>query len=193
MLRYTAFGLGISSALALPEISIASGGENRIRSGGEDVIIRRGSVSSDESDPQAVPVLFAARGEDAYIRWSGIGDVLVQGGREIIVDAVPDAQEGMVRLLILGAAMALLLHQRGLFVLHASAVALPDGACLFLGEKGQGKSTLAAALCGRGHRLISADLAAFPLTGAAGLDPGRAFPAVFRAGGPRAGLPLPAP
>ena len=56
--------------------------------------------------------------------------------------------------------MAVLLHQRGLLVLHASAVAVSGKAALFLGNKGWGKSTMAAALVMRGHSVISDDVVA---------------------------------
>jgi hypothetical protein len=39
--------------------------------------------------------------------------VALLGGREIILDLVPGAEEQDIRLIILGPAMALLLHQRG--------------------------------------------------------------------------------
>jgi hypothetical protein len=54
--------------------------------------------------------------------------------------------------------LAILLHQRGELVLHGSAVTCGGGAIAFLGVKGRGKSTLAAALYARGHRLVSDDV-----------------------------------
>ena len=69
-------------------------------------------------------------------------------------------EDGALRLPLLGAVLATLLHQRGLFVLHASAVEIAGDATIFLGAKGQGKSTLAAALYGRGHSLLADDIVA---------------------------------
>jgi hypothetical protein len=62
--------------------------------------------------------------------------------------------------------MAMLLHQRGFCVLHASVVEISGRAIAFLGPVGAGKSSIAAALQERGHALVSDDNAAVQLTGA---------------------------
>ena len=54
-------------------------------------------------------------------------------------------------------------------VLHASAVATPDGAIVFAGAPGQGKSTLATALALRGFPLVSDDFLVIDQSGAAPL------------------------
>jgi len=53
--------------------------------------------------------------------------------------------------------MGALLHQRGLLLLHGSSVAIDGSAVIFLGHKGQGKSTIASKLYSRGHHFISDD------------------------------------
>ncbi len=91
-------------------------------------------------------------------------------GRDLVIEPAPGAEESELRLIMLGPALAVLLHQRGLLVLHASAAALTsDGshrAVAFMGDKGAGKSTTAAAMCARGHGLIADDLVAVDLSGA---------------------------
>jgi hypothetical protein len=74
---------------------------------------------------------------------------------------------------MLGPVMGLLLHQRGRFLLHASAVSLNGIAVAFLGGHASGKSTLAAALHRRGARLVADDLTAVEVEG--GVP--RAYPA----------------
>jgi hypothetical protein len=64
-----------------------------------------------------------------------------------------------------GVACAVLLSSAGMPLLHGAAVALDGGAIGILGESGQGKSTLAAALLGAGGRLLSEDLLAFTRRG----------------------------
>jgi hypothetical protein len=95
-----------------------------------------------------------------YLFWQGVGTFLIQEGKSIIVDTVPGTDEDLLRLLILGAAMGTILHQRGFLVLHASAVDVNGQAIVFIGNKGEGKSTLAATLHRRGHDLIADDVVA---------------------------------
>jgi hypothetical protein len=56
--------------------------------------------------------------------------------------------------------MGALLHQRGVWPLHGSAVAFRQRAVLFVGAKGSGKSTLAGAFHQRGFQVLSDDVCA---------------------------------
>jgi hypothetical protein len=56
-----------------------------------------------------------------------------------------------------------LLHQRQLVVLHASAVGIDGQALVFAGWKGQGKSTTAAGLHQRDHVLLADDIVAIEM------------------------------
>jgi len=64
--------------------------------------------------------------------------------------------------------LAALLRHRGLLVLHANAVAAPDGVIVIGGESGVGKSTTLAALLERGCRMLSDDVTALRRGGASG-------------------------
>jgi hypothetical protein len=68
-----------------------------------------------------------------------------------------------------GPVLGFLLRARGQLALHASGVRVGDGAVLIAGQAGTGKSTTAAALATRGHSVISDDLTALTLDGAATL------------------------
>ncbi|TGV75989.1 serine kinase, partial [Mesorhizobium sp. M2D.F.Ca.ET.145.01.1.1] len=59
--------------------------------------------------------------------------------------------------------LARLLHQRGLLVLHASAIAVTGRGAIFMGDKGAGKSTTASALIRAGHDLLTDDVVALDL------------------------------
>jgi hypothetical protein len=89
----------------------------------------------------------------------------------------------------LGSALGILLHQRGLLVLHSSALAVAGGAVCFLGAAGSGKSTLAAGLNARGIELVADDLVPveFDAAGSARTRPGfpqlKLYPASARAVG----------
>lgn len=148
--RYQLFGLTFESELELPELPVG--------------------------DPQATPDVTTSRGQLAEDlprnagrhRISGGDDLLnvvdiaryrCRGGREMLVDAHPGVPERNVRLYLLGSAMGLLLHQRGLFPLHANAIEVNGRAHLFAGPSGVGKSTLAAWFHDHGYRVIGDDVA----------------------------------
>lgn len=151
MYRYTAYGLDICSSFALPELGAGNG---RM-----DVVIRPGGL---EHGPPADSLEYSFREADGGVRlsWKGVGAFLVRDGREIIVDAVPDIEGPLLRLFLLGPVMGVVLHQRGLPVFHASAVEIDGNAVAFLGGKGWGKSTMAAALHAQGHQVIADDVVA---------------------------------
>ena len=87
------------------------------------------------------------------------GDYRVCGGREIIVAPAPTAGKREVRLFLLGSAWGALSYQRGILALHASAVYSNNGAVIFCGHTGSGKSTVAAWLIDRGgYRFTGDDL-----------------------------------
>ena len=62
---------------------------------------------------------------------------------------------------LFGLVLAFVLQKRGIFSLHASAVALNRRAICFLGKNGYGKSTLAYFFLQKGHALVTDDLLAF--------------------------------
>lgn len=97
-------------------------------------------------------------GEDALLTVVGTARYLVRGGREIIVDPVPGASERNVRLFLLGSALGILCHQRGLLPLHANAIVANGGAYAFAGASGAGKSTLAAHFSRSGYDVLCDDV-----------------------------------
>jgi hypothetical protein len=84
----------------------------------------------------------------------------MRGGKEILIQAVADAEEAVLKAGVLGPGLATILQQRGHLVLHSSSVAIGGKAAAFVGWKGQGKSTTAAALFARGCPLLTDDLLA---------------------------------
>jgi hypothetical protein len=112
------------------------------------------------SPSAAIEEFFAVHPEEVYLFWKDAGKFLVRRGCEIVVEPAPAAVDQVLRLFILGPALALLLHQRGRLVLHASSVVVAGGVVAFLGESGWGKSTMAAALHSRGHSLVADDVTA---------------------------------
>jgi hypothetical protein len=155
MFSYITYGLRVNSELPLPELLPSEGTA--------DAIISLGSLNPPSLEATSTNCYCHISAEAAYLFWEEAGTFLVRGGREIIVDPIPGVEERVLRLYILGAALGLLLHQRGLLVLHASTVALDGSAIAFVGERGWGKSTTAGALHVRGHRIIADDITAVDL------------------------------
>jgi hypothetical protein len=172
---YRAYGLGIRSAMALPELPAAGGCA--------DVAVRRASLSDRACASEA-------NDDQIWLRWPAVGTFVVRGGTEIVVDPAPDVPARVLRLHLLGPVLGALLRQRGLLVLHASAVRVGGEAVVFLGWQGWGKSTTAAALHARGHPVVADDISAVALTpdGAvlvAGIPRLKLWPEVGRALGER--------
>jgi hypothetical protein len=82
------------------------------------------------------------------------------GGTAITIDPVPGSTEAAVRLYLLGSALGAIVHQRGLFPLHANAIVLHGRAIAVAGAPGVGKSTLAAWFYDHGDTLLSDDVCA---------------------------------
>jgi hypothetical protein len=153
MPAYVVYGIRLDSALALPELA-GSGGEAT----GVPAVVRRARIEGRPGDVRPVGARFAPPGGGIGFYWPRIGALVVREGMEILVDPDPGADEAALRPLLLGPAMAVLLHQRGRLILHASAVRMPGGAVAFAGDSGGGKSTTAAALHARGLDLVTDDL-----------------------------------
>ena len=158
MTLYGAYGLRLASAIDLPELPPAS-------SGVVDVTIER----------RALPPLAEAGGDAmrfggdaAHFEWRAVGRFAVSRDA-VLVDPHPGVGDDLVAFPLLGPVLATLLHLRGLFVLHAGAVAIDGRATVLMGAKGAGKSTTATALAGAGHRLLADDIVA--IEGATSGDP----------------------
>lgn len=155
---YAAYGLKIFSELPLPELVSAP---QLFSPDAADVVIRLGSVDRAVfEDDAANTYRFRVTPDDAAFYWQTLGAMRVHEGREIIVEPEAGVEERLLRLPILGSVFAILLQQRGFLVLHASTIAIEGQAVAFLGWKGRGKSTMAATLHARGHRLLSDDVVA---------------------------------
>ena len=152
MARSNVHGLTIESELDLPGISCTDSPQ---------ALMRYGKVERPPIVPGADRGHGISKGR-LTLYWRGIGTFLVQSGSEIVVDPDPHAEESLVSLFAMGPVLSALLHQRGFLVLHASVVSIRNAAIGFLGDKGWGKSTTAAALNARGHALVADDVLVVP-------------------------------
>jgi hypothetical protein len=99
-----------------------------------------------------------------YLSWQAVGAFMISNANRIDVDPAPGIDDPLLAFPLLGPVMALALHQRGLLVLHASAMAVGDKGVIFMGDKGAGKSTAAGAMIRAGHRLLTDDVVALDLS-----------------------------
>ena len=160
MFTYLAYGLGIHSDLELPELTRGPAPA--------DIVVRRGASPDERGRHASSDMLLRATTDEASLYWPDVGTFVLRHGREITLDPRADASSTLIRLYLLGPVLGLLLHQRGLFVLHASAVALDGGVVAFLGHSGRGKSTTAAILHARGGAVVADDAVAVDLAAPGG-------------------------
>lgn len=159
--RYRAFGLEIASEIVLAELEASASGAG---DGDADVTIRLLPARVPDL-PAGQQVAFVHAAEEHTLTWLAVGRFRIIGTSEVEVEPAPGVEPGLMALPLLGPVMALLLHARGLLVLHASAVDLGAGAVVFLGDKTAGKSTTASAFVAAGHRLLTDDIVAIDLSG----------------------------
>lgn len=153
------YGLRVRSSLDLPDWpTIAQVGE-------ADVTITQEPLAG----PQAEGAAYSARSiiENGNLRLAvrGVARYWATAGSAIRVDPEPDAKPEDVQLYLTGAVLGAILHQRGLFPLHASCVSLNGRGVALAGPSGAGKSTLVAALVRHGATFVSDDLCVLEPTG----------------------------
>jgi hypothetical protein len=135
---YRAYGLTISSDLPLPELLPGAGAP--------DVRVRMAEPR------QMLPAAGALISpNEVTLAWTEPGTFIVRGANEVIIHPQAPVDEPMIRLALLGPVLACLLQRRGYLVLHSSAAVVANGAVAFMGESGEGKSTMAAAMHAAGY------------------------------------------
>lgn len=155
MYTYRAYDLNFGLEFPCPELLPTEGQP--------DVVVRYGDVPAALENPQAQGVLYAAKSDQFLLKLDNIADYLVENGNEIVIAPQPQATEDEVRLFLLGSCLGALLHQRGILAMHASAIAVKQGAVLFVGPSGHGKSTVLGSLLRRGYPMIADDVAGIVL------------------------------
>ena len=148
---YFAYGLHVRSPVLLPFASLCM----RSPAASVDVTVRFGAVPAalhSIDRREGFPEWEAAPG--VFLYRSGVAHYLVTEGREILVQPLGRDDCEIDRALA-GVVWWALLLQRGIVPLHGSAVAFEEGAGLFLGRSGIGKSSLLGALLRRGHAMLA--------------------------------------
>ena len=159
--RYRAFGLAIASDMALPELVPDSTPEpDGTLPAPADLVIRVVHTGRAFPDPDT-PGTFRFGDTHSFLLYPQIGAFRIAAPGLIEVEPRPGVDPALVCFPLLGPVIALLLQARGAFLLHGSALAAQDGtAFAFLGDKGAGKSTTAAAFLRAGYPLLTDDIIA---------------------------------
>ncbi|TGT73339.1 MULTISPECIES: serine kinase [unclassified Mesorhizobium] len=157
---YKAYGLVIGSEVALPELEPTAPAT-------PDLEIAVGPIDF-PGQPSQNATAFRFEPTRQYLSWQAVGTFMISSANRINVDPAPGVDDPLLAFPLLGPVMALALHQRGLLVLHASAIEVDGKSVIFKGDKGAGKSTTAGAMIRAGHRLLTDDVVALDLS-----DPGR--------------------
>ena len=125
---YRAFNLHFSADINIPEFQA----ETKEKS---DVVICA-SIIPGEVQPSSQQLLLDI---------NPIARFLIKNGDTIHYQCYSGAHADELHLFLLGSCMGAFLQQRGLIVLHGTAISLDGETCtLFVGHSGAGKSTLAA-------------------------------------------------
>jgi hypothetical protein len=176
MFFYEAYGLNIRSDFSLPELLLAGGKKN--------IYIQKGKVKPPKLETtsiqrQGLEALFGGTTQEAYLHWQGIATLLAKDGTTLIVDPdSDDIEPQLLNLYILSEALGIILYQRGLFLLHASAIKIGRQVVIFAGTPGAGKSTTAAAFARCGYTVLADDMVAMSLDSAGKVMVYPAFPQI---------------
>jgi hypothetical protein len=145
---YAIFGLEVASELPLPELrAVAASSKD------PHILISVGEIANAERAPGLYKTA-----EGALLVVDKVARFAVRDGRHIVVEPHPGTPLANVRLFLLGSAMGMLIHQRGLLPLHGNAIEINGSAFAFVGHSGTGKSTLATWFHDQGFRILSDDV-----------------------------------
>jgi hypothetical protein len=150
---YRIGGLVVSSQLDLPgAIEVPANDDN------VDVTVRFEPVPEALGDGIVGGPNWYLDGDTLLLRVPRLARYLISDGLHIGVELEPGATERDASAFVLGTSFGILLHQRGALVLHGAAVAKDGAAFVVCGRSGEGKSTLAAALCRAGFDVVADDI-----------------------------------
>lgn len=152
---YNVFGYNLLSDLIFPELKVLNNIEGDI-----DIIVQLNYIGHKDNELKNHPYRHFVKDDQVKFHIPEVASFTVEAGKQITVSPVNGADEGLLRLYILGTCLGVILMQRRVLPLHGSAIEINGKAYAFVAESGVGKSTLAAAFISRGYKLISDDVIA---------------------------------
>ena len=145
---YDVHGIGVSCDFPLPELTGSQGADfSAVK------IVRAESLPLPLSGGEFARVDSAG----FHIAWGKVGAFHVTSTGQIYYRRFPGASDALIRVPLLGSVLAVALHYLGKLVLHGNAISVGGDGIILAGAKGQGKSTLSAALVARGHAVHADD------------------------------------
>ena len=145
------YGLRVASDMALP-------GWPRAESGAPDVEIQERPCDGPELGLEPHVARARLSNGDLQVAVNGVGRFVAHQGRLIAFAPLPEASREDLLLYLTGAMVGAIAHQRGMYPLHASCVAIGGRGMAFAGASGAGKSTLLSALVQRGAAFVTDDV-----------------------------------
>ena len=167
MHAYSAFGLSIHSDVELSGLAPGQGDP--------DITIQEKKLRVAKAEPGET-YGDTVSGHMVNEEWDLELLFRLEEGERIFYHSLRPIPHETLRSFLQGAYLAATLRQRGLLVLHGSAVSDGERAVAFLGNSGWGKSTLATYFCERGYQLVTDDvMVVYP---GSGTEPARVPPGV---------------
>lgn len=158
---YSYAGLTLSSVVELPELPRATLHEGHAAEWTFHVGDATPPALSSPAASQGVAptdMVVQALVDGILLRFVGVADFFIDtAGRQIRASAASGVERETLRHLLLDQVLPRVLAHRDQLVLHGATVAVGDRVICFVGETGQGKSTLAASFHAAGHALLSDD------------------------------------
>jgi hypothetical protein len=154
--EYMAYGIRIHANFTLPELApiLPQAGTAPC-----DVLVTLLDNSQGYRVPNEPREYLQVSPEETVVLLKRVGLFTIRRGCEVVITPAPDADHRLIQLCTSGSIMAILLYQRRYqLVLHANVVSVGQGLVGFLGESGEGKSSMGATMLSRGHGIISDDL-----------------------------------
>lgn len=152
---YTAYGLSFSSTLELPELTSFQMPNQSIL---PDIEIAEGEIEFSFDDQVIVGPFFQASKTNCILTTPDGNRYWLHLGKKLIISRKGTSPDETVRHFLIYGALPILLIQRGLFLLHGSAVSNGNSALVLLGTSLSGKSTLVAGFWQMGWQLVSDEI-----------------------------------
>lgn len=163
MFYYQAYGLILSSILPLPDLTPAGRQKPHVEIRWATKIEQH--LLAGQPLPDNCEKLICQRisRKRAVLVWPTVGRAIVQHGRSIILEPLPEVSHDLLCMHLLDSGLAVLLQQRGLLPLPASVVAVGSSAVAFMKASDQSHRVIANSLHQTGLPLLADHIAAIDL------------------------------